>query len=213
MNDRTLRQDILDELEFEPSVDANDIGVAVEDGIVTLSGHVSSYSQKLAAEQAAARVKGVRGIAEEIKVRYVDGTSDDEIARRAVNCLNWSTTVPADKVQVVVQDGWVTLKGKLDWHHQKVAAANAMRGLHGVTGISNLIELVPRVAKADVKKRIEDALKRNAEVEAKGIQIDVAGSQVTLKGQVKAWNERRIVEQAAWATPGVSVVSDHLTIG
>jgi osmotically-inducible protein OsmY len=215
MKDGTLRQDILDELEFEPSIDANDIGVAVEDGIVTLSGHVPNYSQKQAVERAVARVKGVRGIAEEIQVRYPGGpkTSDDEIAKRAVDTLKWSTVVPDDRVQVKVQDGWVTLTGKLDWNYQKTGAADAVLGLKGVTGISNQIELVPRVSAGDVKKRIEDALKRSAHVEANAIRVDVAGNKVTLNGHVKAWSERKLVEQAAWATPGVTMVSDQLAVG
>lgn len=215
MKDGALRQDILDELEFEPSIDANHIGVAVDGGIVTLSGHVPSYSQKQAVERAVARVKGVRGIAEEIEVRYPGshGTSDDEIAKRAINTLKWSTMVPDDKVQVKVQEGWVTLTGKLDWNYQKTGAADAVHGLKGVTGISNEIELRPRVSAGDVKKRIEDALRRSAHVEANAIQIDVAGNKVTLKGHVKAWSERKLVEQAAWATPGVTMVSDQLTIG
>jgi osmotically-inducible protein OsmY len=215
MKDSTLKQDILDELDFEPSIDANDIGVAVEDGVVTLSGHVPNYSQKQAVERAVARVKGVRGIAESIEVRYPGGSgmADDEIARRAINTLKWSTLIPDGKVLVKVENGWVTLTGKLDWNYQKVGAAGALRDLKGVTGISNLIELVPRVSSKDVKKRIEEALKRNAHLEASGISVDVTGNKVTLKGSVKAWSERRLVEQAAWATPGVTTVSDQLKIG
>jgi len=215
MKDSTLKQDILDELDFEPSIDANDIGVAVEDGVVTLSGHVPNYSQKQAVERAVARVKGVHGIAESIEVRYPGGSgmADDEIARRAINTLKWGTLIPDGKVLVKVENGWVTLTGKLDWNYQKVGAAGALRDLKGVTGISNLIELVPRVSSKDVKKRIEEALKRNAHLEASGISVDVTGNKVTLKGSVKAWSERRLVEQAAWATPGVTTVSDQLTIG
>lgn len=215
MKDSTLKQDILDELEFEPSIDANDIGVAVEDGVVTLSGHVPNYGQKQAVERAVARVKGVRGIAENIEVRYPGGSgmADDEIARRAINTLKWSTLIPEGRVLVTVENGWVTLTGKLDWNYQKVGAADALRDLKGVTGISNQIELVPRVSSKDVKTRIEDALKRNAHLEASGITVDVSGNKVTLKGSVKAWSERRLVEQAVWATPGVTTVSDQLKIG
>lgn len=214
MTDKILKQDIIDELEFEPSIDASDIGVAVEDGIVTLSGHVANYAQKTTVERVVSRVKGVKGIAEEIEVRYPGtiSTSDDEIAKRAVAMLKWSTVVPADKVQVKVQKGWVTLNGTLDWNYQKIGAADAVRNLDGVTGISNLIELRPRISSLDVKKHIEEALKRNAEVEAQGIRVNVAGNKVILEGSVKAWNERRVAEQAAWATPGVSVVDDRLTI-
>ena len=216
MKDSALRQDILDELEFEPSIDANDIGVTVEDGIVTLSGHVPNYSQKLAVERLVSNLKGVRGIAEEIQVRYPGtgpGMADDEVATRVVNTLKWSTVIPDDRVQVKVQQGWVTLTGKLDWNYQKTAAADALRDLEGVVGISNQIELVPRVSSIDVKKRIEDALKRNAHIESEGIKVDVAGNKVILKGRVKAWSERRLVEDAVLATPGVATVSDQLMIG
>lgn len=215
MNDSTLRQDILDELEFEPSIDANDIGVTVEEGIVTLTGHVPDYSQKRAAERVVARVKGVRGIAEEIVVRPPNGpgVADDEIAKRAVETLRWSTLIPDEKVQVKVQGGWVTLTGKLDWNYQKTGAADAIRDLKGVTGVTNQIELTPRVTPVDVKRRIQDALKRSVEVEVQGINVDVASSKVTLTGHVKTWNERKLVRETAWATPGVAYVSDQLTIG
>jgi osmotically-inducible protein OsmY len=214
MNDSSLRQDILDELEFEPSLDANDIGVTVEEGIVTLSGHVPNYTQKRAAEKVVARIKGVRGIAEEIEVRHPGGSgvADDEIAKRVVNTLKWGTLVPHDKVQVTVENGWVTLTGKLDWNYQKTGAADAIRGLQGVTGVRNNIALTPRVSSVDVKKRIQDALKRKAEVEAQGIHVDVANDKVTLKGKVKTWSERWLVEDTAWATPGVTHVSDQLTV-
>ena len=215
MTDSTLRQDILDELDFEPSIDANDIGVAVEDGIVTLTGHVPNFGQKRAVERAVSRLKGVRGIAENIEVRFPGGPgmSDDEIAKRVVNMLKWSTMVPDGKVLVKVQDGWVTLTGKLAWNYQKTGAADAIKDLKGVIGISNMIELEPRVSATDVRKHIEDALKRSAQLEAQAIQVDVAGNKVTLKGKVKAWTERKIAEDAAWATPGVTTVSDQLAIG
>ncbi len=215
MSDSSLRQSILDELEFEPSIDANDIGVAVEDGIVTLSGHVPNFSQKQAVERVVARVKGVRGIAEEIEVRYPGGSgiADDEIARRVLDTLKWSTQVPDGKVQVTVQKGWVTLSGKLDWNYQKVGAANAIGDLNGVTGVTNKITIRPQVTSLDVRKRIEEALKRSAEVEARDITIDVAADKVTLKGRVKTWNERWLVEDTAWATPGVTHVSDELGVG
>ncbi|MHB1110373.1 MAG: BON domain-containing protein [Devosia sp.] len=214
MKDSTLKQDVIDELEFEPSIDANDIGVAVEDGIVMLSGHVSSFAEKTMVQRAVERIKGVKGIADEIEVRYPGhaSTSDDEVAKRTVDMLKWSTVVPADKVHVRVQKGWVTLTGSVDWNYQKAGAADAVKGLLGVTGISNLIELQPRVSSLDVKKHIENALRRNAEIEAKGITVNVAGNKVTLEGNVKAWYERRVAEQAAWATPGVTTVDDRLTI-
>lgn len=214
MKDSALRQDILDELEFEPYVDANDIGVAVEDGIVTLTGHVPSYGQRAAVESAVSRIKGVRGIAQEIEVRFPGqpGTADDEIARRVLNTLKWSTLVPDDKVQVSVHNGWVTLTGKLEWNYQKTGAADAIRNLDGVVGITNNIVLAPRPTSVDVKKHIEGALKRYAEVEANNIQINVAGTKVTLTGKVHNLAERTAVKDAVWATPGVHAIEDRLTI-
>lgn len=214
MHDDFLKQAVIDAIAFEPSIDENHIGVAVEDGIVSLSGHVPNYTQKWAIEQAVGGVKGVKGIAEEIEVHFPgnSGTADDEIAKRVVDSLKWSTMVPDEKVQVKVQNGWVTLSGKLDWHYQKSGAEATVRTLKGVTGITNNIALNPRISAFDVKKHIEDALKRSAEIEARQIRVDVAGNTVTLHGSVKAWNERRAVEQAAWATPGVIHVVDQLTV-
>jgi len=214
MKDSALRQDILDELEFEPFIDANDIGVAVEDGIVTLTGHVPNFSQRAAVERAVARIRGVRGIAQEIEVRYPGqhGTADDEVARRVVNTLKWNTLVPEDKVQVSVHNGWVTLTGKLEWNYQKSGAAEAIRNVEGVAGIVNSIELTPRPTTVDVKRHIESALKRYAEVESTNIDVGVTGSKVTLQGEVHTLAERAAVKDAAWATPGVHVVEDRLTI-
>lgn len=214
MNDNILRQDIVDELEFEPSIDAANIGVAVENGVVTLTGHVSTYAQKAIAENAVLRVKGVRGIAQEIEVRPFGAnvTTDDEIAKRALNTLAWNTVIPDEAVRIKVQDGWVTLTGNVEWQYQKTAAGVAIRYLAGVRGVSNDIEVRPHASVADVKKRIEDALKRNAEVEAKAISVKVSDGKVTLEGKVSSWAERRSTERAAWAVPGVRAVEDHITI-
>jgi osmotically-inducible protein OsmY len=216
MNDGTLRQDIIDELDFEPSIDAADIGVAVENGIATLTGHVSTYAQKLTVEDVVRRVKGVKGFAQEIEVRPfgTHRTADDEIAKRAVNTINWNTSVPDGVVQVKVQDGWITLTGKVEWQYQKTAAANAVCDLAGVVGVSNQIEIKQRASTFDVKKRIEDALKRNAEIEAQAIKVNVMdGGKVRLEGRVHAWSERSAAERAAWSAPGVHAVEDRLTIG
>ena len=215
MSDTALRQDIIDELDFEPSVSAAHIGVAVDNGVVTLSGHVSSYAEKLAAEQAAKRVKGVRAIAQEIEVRYPNDlkTADDEIAKRAVNILRWSAVVPKDAVQVKVQDGWVTLSGRVDWQFQRTAAEAEIRRLSGVAGVINSIAIKVHVQSADVKRKIEDALKRSAEVEAQGICVSVLGDgKVALDGKVHDWQERDAVSLAAWSAPGVVSVEDRLTI-
>jgi osmotically-inducible protein OsmY len=215
MNDNVLRQDIIDELEFEPSIDAADIGVTVENGVATLTGHVPTYAQKATIEDVVRRVAGVKGIAQEIEVRPfgANQTADDEIAKRALYMINWNTAVPKNAVQVKVQKGWVTLTGNVEWHYQKIAAGDAVRGLAGVSGVSNIIDLKPRVSVSDVKKRIQDALKRNAEVEAKGIRIDVLDGIVTLEGRVKAWPERDAAEREAWSAPGVKAVVDRITVG
>jgi osmotically-inducible protein OsmY len=215
MNDIHLRQNILDELEFEPSIDAADIGVTADNGIVTLTGHVRTYAEKEAAERVVRRVKGVRGIAAEIEVRIFGPkeTDDDDIARRAVRMLDWNVSVPKDSVQVRVLKGWVTLRGEVEWQYQKNAAYDAVRDLGGVVGVSNLVELAPRLSAIDVKKRIEEAFQRDAEVEAEAIRIDVQGRKVTLSGKVKTWSERRAAERAAWSAPGISTLEDHLTVG
>lgn len=212
--DLGLRQDVLDELEFEPSIDAADIGVTVKDGVVTLIGHVRSYAEKIAAERAVQRVKGVRAIAQELEVRYPERkkTADDEIAKRALAIISWDTTIPDDVIQVKVQAGWITLSGEVDWHFQKRAVEDAVRKLTGVVGVTNLLLVRPRIQADDVKHRIEEALKRNAAIEAGTIRVGVSGGKVTLAGQVHAWYERGVAERAAWAVPGVTAVEDHLVI-
>jgi osmotically-inducible protein OsmY len=215
MTDLKLRQDVLDELEFEPSVDAAGIGVAVNDGVVTLTGHVSTYAEKLAAERAAKRVSGVRAVAQEITVRYLGEKklSDDEIAKRALNLLQWDVSVPAD-VKVTVENGLVTLTGEVDWHYQKAAAETAIQKLAGIGTVLNNIKLKrPAVKISDIKSKIENALKRHAEVEAGGISVTVSDGEVTLYGKVDSWNERQAVVRAAWSAPGVHIIEDHLIIG
>lgn len=215
MNDRQLRQDVIDELDFEPSIESADIGVAAENGIVTLTGHVPTYAQKLAAERAVWRVAGVKAIAQEIQVRIPGDKQhgDDEIAQRAVNILAWNTAVPGDRIHVKVQHGWVTLSGQLDWNYQRESAEDTIRKLSGVAGVINDITLKPSIQAVDVKQRITDALKRHAEVEASKVQINVRdGSTVSLEGEVDNWDERQAVVHAAWSTPGVSKVDDRLRI-
>jgi osmotically-inducible protein OsmY len=215
MKDEELRQQVIDELEFEPTLNAANIGVAVSGNVVTLTGHVSSYAEKIAAERAAKRVKGVHGIAEEIEIRFPEDKKvrDDEIAARALNIIAWDTTIPDDDIQVKVQHGWLTLTGKADWYYQKVAAENAVRKLSGVRGVTNHIEVAPQVFVTDVKQRIETALRRNAEVELSGISLQVMGHKVVLEGHVNSWHERQVAETAAWSVPGVNAVEDHLTVG
>ncbi|BBB99036.1 osmotically-inducible protein OsmY [Bradyrhizobium japonicum] len=216
MDNRQLQQMVLDELDFEPSIDSANIGVVADDGVVTLTGHVPSYAQKVAAEQAARRVKGVHGVAQEIEVRYASDkrTSDDEIAKRALSIIRWDTTIPDDAVQVTVQKGLVTLTGKVAWQFQKNAAEKAVRRLSGVVGVLNDIELIPRPIASDIKKKIEQALTRRAHIEADAIRANVTdGNNVKLEGKVDCWDERQAVERAAWSVDGVQFVQDRLTIG
>jgi osmotically-inducible protein OsmY len=215
MTDSQLRQNIIDELEFDPSFSGEHIGVAVDKNVVSLTGHVSSYAEKLAAIAAVRRVKGVHAIAENVEVRYSyqRRTADDQIAKRASDILNWDVLVPADGVDVLVQDGWVTLSGHADWYYQKTAAEDDVRKLSGVRGVTNKITIKPRIDSANVKSKIESALKRLAEVEAKAIRVTVKdGSKVVLEGKVDNWEERRAVENAAWSAAGVASVEDRLTI-
>jgi len=214
MNDKQLRQSVIDELDFEPSIDSADIGVMAEDSVITLTGHVPAYGQKLATERAAWRVKGVKAVVQNINVRYsTDATSDEEIAKRALSVLLCDSTLPND-IRLTVNKGWITLEGQVSWQYQLANAENDLRHLLGVTGISNNITIKPRAQVSVVKQHIEDALKRSAEIEARQIRIEVKdGNTVTLEGRVDTWSERMAVEHAAWSAPGVKSVVDHLTIG
>jgi osmotically-inducible protein OsmY len=215
MRDSILRQDIIDEFEFDPSFDGVHIGVSVENGIVTLTGHVESCAQKLAAVAAARRVKGVHGIADEIEVRYPDHkkTADDQIAKRALNVLNWDSTLSPYEIDVTVSAGWVTLSGIVDWQFEKEAAELCIRKLAGVIGVRNEIKLKQRATVEDVKSKIEAALKRHAETEARAIRVSVTGGDhVVLEGEVDSWDERRAAGAAAWSAPGVMLVDDLITV-
>ncbi len=214
MSDKILRQDIIDELDFDPSIGSAHIGVAVDKGIVTLTGHVGSYMERVAAEKAAQKVRGVRGVIEEIKVRFTGEAPprDEDLAHRAVQMLDWSALVPGNGVQVKVQDGIVTLTGRVGWQYQKEEAFRAIRRLAGVAGIINMIEVKPAVSAENVRSKIEAALKRNAEVEADHIKVSVKGDTVTLDGSVHAWSERKLAENAAWSASGVRAVEDRLTL-
>lgn len=215
MTDATLKQDIIDELDFEPSIDATHIAVWADDGTVTLSGHVRSYTEKCTAEAVVKRMKGVRAIAQEIEVRPAGAhvTADDEIARRAADMLRWHATVPRDAVQVKVEDGWITLTGKVDWNYERSAAETAMRNLVGVRGVLNQIQIAPAVTVADVRQRIIASLKRDAEVEAQRITVQVDNHKVTLEGKVRTWAEREAAERAAWSAAGVTSLVDHIKVG
>jgi osmotically-inducible protein OsmY len=215
VDDKILQQNIIDELNFEPSVNSANIGVAVNNGVVTLMGHVSSYAEKVAVERAVGRVHGVRAIVEEVQVRdpLAKVTSDAQIAERALNVVAWDPRLPEDAVTIRVEKGWVTLEGSVHWQYLKSACESAVRNLAGVVGIFNLIEVKPCVEASDVRNKIMAALKRNAEIETDAIRILVTGDRVTLEGKVKALYERDLVERAAWSAPGVAAVDDKLTIG
>jgi osmotically-inducible protein OsmY len=204
-----------DELNWEPSVNAAEIGVAVKSGIVTLSGNISSYWQKFSAERAAARVSGVKAVVNELEVRLPTSSerTDEDIARAAVNHLNWAVSVPADRIKVTVSKGWITLAGTVEWNYQRVAAENAVRHLIGVKGVSNLIEVKPQVSKGEVKAAIEAALKRSAELDASRITVETDGDRVILRGTVRSWAERNEAERAAWKAPGVRMVDNRITVG
>jgi osmotically-inducible protein OsmY len=214
MNDDMLQREILDELKWEPSIDPAEIGVAVKDGVATLTGHVDSYAQKLAAERAAKRVRGVRGVAEEIEVRIpmVTQRTDADIARAALNALQWNVRVPDEQVKVKVEDGWVTLEGEVDWGFQKEASVDAVRDLIGVCGVSNLLTVKPKVQTQEIKAKIAQAFKRSAELEADRIKVEAMNGKVTLSGKVHSWSERDEASRVAWAAPGVSAVVNQLMI-
>jgi osmotically-inducible protein OsmY len=216
MNDKELRQLVIDELEYEPSIDAADIGVAAENGVIVLSGHVADYAQKVAAERATWRVKGVKAIAQKIEVRLPGDKqqNDDEIAQRALDIIAWSTSLPHDCIRVKVADGWVTLSGSVNWNYQREAAENEVRRLGGVKGITNDIKLASGVQVGDLKRRIVEALKRQAQIEAEAVHVDLVGDdQVRLEGRVDNWSELQAVKRAVWAAPGVRSVEDRLRIG
>jgi osmotically-inducible protein OsmY len=212
MSENIVRQNVIEELEFEPRVNAAHIGVAISGNIVTLTGHVASYTEKLAAEQAVKCVKGVHGIAQEIEVRLPSEKklADDEIAARAVQIISWYGTIPEGQILVSVNRGWVTLTGNVGRYFQKAAAEHAVHKLTGVTGVTNDIEVVPAVIITDVKQRIDAALKRNAEIEAQNIQLLVEGGKVIVKGRVDSWHERDVVLAAARSVPSVREIEDLL---
>ena len=214
ISDLELQGHVLDELEFEPSVNAAHIGVIANKGVVTLTGFVMSYAEKLAAERAARRVKGVKAIAEEIEVRLPSDTkhADDEIAARAVNILKWQVGLPADRITVKVERGIVTLTGQVEWKYQITDAESAIHKLTGVVDVINQIRLGSPAHAHEVREKIQRALQRSAELDALGITVQTDGGKVVLRGKVRAWYERDVAERAAWSAPGVTAVEDHLTV-
>lgn len=212
--DRHLQEAILQELDWEPSIDASRIGVEVREGVATLSGRVSSYAQKWTAERAAKRVSGVKGLAVELDVSLPGSfkRTDTDIALAARNAVDWNVSIPRDVIDIVVENGWVTLSGSVEWSFIRNAAEASVRGLLGVRGITNSIAVVPRIEPRDIKTKIEAALYRRAHLDATAIKVDVSKGTVTLQGEVDSLAERDTVEHAAWSAPGVHKVIDNLNV-
>jgi len=211
-SDSELRRDVERELEWEPEVDERRIGVSVIDGVVTLTGQVSSYAERWKAERTVERVTGVRGIANDLEVIPTGEHSDTDVARAAVDALKWDITVPSDRIKVKMDKGWVTLTGEATWDFERRAAERAVRNLTGVRGLTNLITVKPGVKPQNVKQMIEETFKREAELDANNIQVEVNGSEVALRGTVRSWIERHEAEKAAWAAPGVTAVHNYITV-
>jgi osmotically-inducible protein OsmY len=210
--DEEIQKDVLAELKWDAQVQPNEIGVSVKDAVVTLTGWVDSYLKKWAAEDAAHRVGGVKAVANDIEVKLFSERTDADIAEAAVRALQWDASVPADKIQVTVSKGWVTLKGEVNWNFEKQDAERVVRRLTGVKGVSNLITVKPSTTPSELKKRIEDALVRNAKVDANKITVEVQGSKAILKGAVRAWVEKEEAERVAWLAPGVTSVENRITV-
>ena len=213
--DAQLQKDILAELKWDPVVNETDVGVIVKEGVVTLTGHLSSYAEKCAAERAAERVHGVKALAVELTVKLPSPNerTDAQIAAAAENAIEWNSLVPQDKVRPTVEHGWITLNGEVEWDYQRRAAEKSLRNLLGVTGVTNLVHVTPSVSASQVDRKIHDALLRQADRESRKIDVSVAGSQVTLEGTVHSWAERVAAQGAAYAAPGVATVVNHLRIG
>jgi osmotically-inducible protein OsmY len=212
--DQDIQRDVLNELKWDARLQPNEIGVAVKDGIVTLTGWVDSLVKKWAAEDAALRVRGVKAVANDIEVRLPASAerTDADIAAAALHALKWDAFVPDDSVKVKVSNGWVTLEGEVEWQYQRDDAEWAVRRLTGVRGVSNLIKVKPQASPSNLKQKIEEALVRSAEMDAQRITVDVDGSKIILGGTVRSWAERQVAERVAWSAPGVTSVENRITV-
>jgi osmotically-inducible protein OsmY len=213
-SDSEIERDVKEELEWDPDLDATDIAISVKQGVLTLAGFVKSFTDKYEAEAAAKRVAGVVGVANDLEVRMpsVDERPDPDIARDAVTAIKTQLPISSENIKVVVKNGWVTLEGHVEWQYQKNSAETAVRRLKGVRGVINNIVLKPRVEPLDIKRKIQSAIKRLAEVDANRITVDANGSEVILKGTVRSWVEREEAERAAWSAPGVTKVEDRIVV-
>jgi osmotically-inducible protein OsmY len=212
--DAEIERDVKEELKWQPDLDATDIAVSVNSGVVALTGFVKSYTDKYEAENAAKRVAGVVAVANDLEVRLpaVDERPDPEIARDAVAAIKSQLPISSEHIKVVVKNGWVTLEGTIEWQYQRTTAETAVRRIKGVKGVTNVILLKPRAEPTEIKKKIQEAFKRNAEIDANRITVEANGSEVILKGTVRSWVERAEAERAAWAAPGVTKVEDRIVV-
>jgi osmotically-inducible protein OsmY len=213
-SDSEIERDVKEELKWDPDLYADNIAVSVKNGVVTLAGFTPSYTDRLEAEKAAKRVAGVHAVANDIEVRLpaIDQRPDPEIARDAVAALKAELPISHDRIKVIVKDGWITLEGAVEWQYQKTTADSAVRKVKGVKGVTNVITVKPKVQPSDLKRKIQEAFKRSAEVDADRITVEASGSEVILKGTVRSWIEREEAERVAWSAPGVSKVEDRIVV-
>lgn len=212
--DSDIRRDVEDELRWDPDIDATDIAVAVHNGVVALSGFVRSYAQKTQAERDAKRVAGVVAVANDIEVRLpvLDQRPDPDIARDAVNALKSELPFSSENIKLIAKDGYLTLEGAVEWNYARERAENAVKRVRGVKGVTNAIQVKPKVQPYEIRRKIEDALRRSAEIDASRITVEASGSEVILRGTVRSWAERQEAERGAWAAPGVTKVDNRIVI-